>query len=114
MRGRPQHLRAEPNLDDIRKLEREFSCERLRPQILRLARERRPVKRPGRSSRPSPMQSPLGPPNSSVRRITVQPSRVAIITHRYVDIDTCSTDEENSHERYFFRWSTSTPRDPNA
>jgi hypothetical protein len=34
--GRLQHLRAEPNLDDIRKLERELSCDRLRPQLLRL------------------------------------------------------------------------------
>ena len=34
--GRLRHLRAEPNFDDIGKLQRELSCERLRPQLLRL------------------------------------------------------------------------------
>jgi hypothetical protein len=34
--GRLQRLRAEPNLDEIRKLERELSSEQLRSQMLRL------------------------------------------------------------------------------
>jgi hypothetical protein len=33
---RLQRLRAEPNPDEIRKLERELSCEQIRPQVQRL------------------------------------------------------------------------------
>jgi hypothetical protein len=33
---RLQQLRAEPNLDEIRNLERELACEQVRPQLRRL------------------------------------------------------------------------------
>ena len=33
---RLQRLRAEPNPEEIRKLERELSCEQIRPQVQRL------------------------------------------------------------------------------
>jgi len=88
------HLRAAPVADEVIRFERELTCERLRPQVIRL---RESVVPPGRelstielksvapvssSERPRPRENPVNEMNAGIRVQTQQPASNP-------DVDSC-------------------------